>query len=239
MIDLVYVLGTGSKWQDNELRYSLRSVEKHLSGYGQLYIVGSCPDWVTNAVHIQMADEFGYNRDKNIYSKIYIACRQKKISDNFLFINDDHFFLQNFVADQVPYYHKGDLFHAFNSRPHADHYRVTLSNTYWYLKRNYLPTNHFDVHTPIIYNKRAFISAVSIADWDVYYGYGIKSLYANSLKIAGEQTSDCKVDSAKTRTEIVHRINDRPFFSIGDNALNDDMKSLLEDLYPVPSSWEN
>ena len=238
MIDLVYTLGTGSKWEDNELRYSLRSVEKHLHGHNNVYIVGVCPDWLTDVIHIPMGDLYGYNRDRNIYAKIFTACRHNNISDDFLFMNDDHFFLRDFVTAEIPYYHKGRLSYAVELRPHGDNYRVTLNNAYRYLVKRNLPTKHFDVHTPIIYNKKAFIRSLSVLDWEVYYGYVIKSVYANSLKIDGELIVDCKIDQSQTRENIIKRITGRPFFSIGDNAINDDMKMVLQDLYPDPSRYE-
>ena len=52
LVDLVYVLGKGSRWQDNELRFSLRSVSKNLSNVGQIFIVGQIPDFVKNCVHV-------------------------------------------------------------------------------------------------------------------------------------------------------------------------------------------
>ena len=39
-MDIVYIIGSGSKWQDNELRYSLRSIEKFGGNFGEVYIVG-------------------------------------------------------------------------------------------------------------------------------------------------------------------------------------------------------
>ena len=48
MIDVVIPLGTGSRWQDNELRYCLRSIEKNLSGVNEVVIVGEKPKWLTN-----------------------------------------------------------------------------------------------------------------------------------------------------------------------------------------------
>ena len=39
-MDVVYILGKGSVWKDNEIRYSLRSIEKHLTGFDRVFIVG-------------------------------------------------------------------------------------------------------------------------------------------------------------------------------------------------------
>jgi hypothetical protein len=55
-IDVVYPLGTGSVWQDNELRYSLRSLEKNFPDLGRVYVVGHKPDWLGNVEHIPFGD---------------------------------------------------------------------------------------------------------------------------------------------------------------------------------------
>lgn len=47
-IDLVYILGSGSQWRNNELRFSLRSVQKNLKGYRNIYIVGENPGFLKN-----------------------------------------------------------------------------------------------------------------------------------------------------------------------------------------------
>ena len=46
MIDIVYALGSGSKWDNNELRYSLRSLEKNFLDLRNIYIVGTFPHFL-------------------------------------------------------------------------------------------------------------------------------------------------------------------------------------------------
>ena len=58
-MDIVIPLGTESRWHDNELRFTLRSIEKHLTGYRNVIIVGWCPPWVQNVVHIKKEDWAG------------------------------------------------------------------------------------------------------------------------------------------------------------------------------------
>lgn len=41
-------LGSGSNWQNNELRYMLRSIEQNLKGDYEIEIYGDAPNWVTN-----------------------------------------------------------------------------------------------------------------------------------------------------------------------------------------------
>ena len=51
---VVYVLGTGSKWKNYELLYSLRSIEKNLKGFTDVVIVGELPSWIQNVIHIPL-----------------------------------------------------------------------------------------------------------------------------------------------------------------------------------------
>jgi len=108
MIDLVYTIkANDSTWEDNELRYSLRSIEKYLSGVGQVFIIGDCPDFLTNVIHIPATDEENREwKDRNIYRKLLIACNDVRISENFLFVNDDHYLTQPFEAGKFPFYYR-------------------------------------------------------------------------------------------------------------------------------------
>ena len=44
--DVVYPIGQGSSWKNNELRFSLRSIEKYGINVGKLFIVGELPDFL-------------------------------------------------------------------------------------------------------------------------------------------------------------------------------------------------
>ena len=50
MIDVVYILGDGSKWGNNEIKYSLRSLEKYGKNIRDVYICGNKPYFVNNKI---------------------------------------------------------------------------------------------------------------------------------------------------------------------------------------------
>src|SRR4051812_35587008 len=109
-MDILIPLGRGSSWQNNELRYALRSVEKHLSGYDNIFIVGEKPDWIQNITHIPFEDKPGYgNRDRNIFNKILAGIKDERLSYEFMFMSDDHFFTADFSATRFPYYYRCNL----------------------------------------------------------------------------------------------------------------------------------
>lgn len=197
-MDLVYPLGTGSYANNHELRFSLRSVEKYLSGFGNVWIIGECPGWIQNVNHIPYPDEALKPSDYNIMKKITRAIEEKELSETFLFFNDDHFLNSPFTADQFPYYYSESL-ENYCAKRGLDGYGRRAKNTLKHLQANNLPTKHFDVHAPIIYNKSLFLQSVTNAvDWNDRTGFIIKSMYANTLKIEGESANDNKVNTIPT-----------------------------------------
>lgn len=193
MTDLVYVLGKGSLWNNNELRYSLRSVEKHLSGVGRVFIVGECPPFLTNVTHIKASDDKKAIPDTNIMHKIWMACSNPEISETFLFLNDDHYLLQDFEADKFPYYYHKTIVEYVKKRGH-DGYGKRCENTQKSLENRNKSTKYFDLHYPILYSKTAFIKhVVNAYDHSKKDGMILKSLYANGLQIEGTEIQDCKI----------------------------------------------
>lgn len=239
MIDVVYVLGTGSVWQNNELRYSLRSVEKHLKNYSNIYIVGRDPRFAQGITVLPFEDKSIYNASKNIYEKIVQACACPGISENFLFMNDDFFLLKDIDAANVPFYYKSTLEEYTKRCLPGNTYRDTLNNAIDTLKKKKLPTKNFDVHAPIVYNKGTFVDILSGCDWRrMPYGFAIKSMYCNTTGVDGIEMDDCKINYPLTLQELKERIEIRPFFSIGDKGINKDLKTLLSELYPLPCRYE-
>lgn len=195
MIDVVYCLGKGSKYKNAELRYSLRSVEKYLSGIGSVWIVGVLPKWAKVDNFIEMPDPYQYPPDRNIMEKLQVVCEHSVLSENFLFINDDHYLLQPFEADKFPYYQQDHLIDQVKRRG-MDGYGRRADNTHKWLVSQGKNTKNFDIHTPILYNKKAFLVEVCGAPWHkAHDGFVIKSLYANSMMIEGEPMKDGKLNT--------------------------------------------
>lgn len=195
-MDIVYPLGTGSKHNNHELRFSLRSVEKHLSGFDKVWIIGECPDWLQNVNHIPYPDEPLRPFDYNIMKKVSRAIEESKLTEDFLFFNDDHFLNSSFVASEFPYYYS-DTLDNYCAQRGNDGYGRRAKNTLKHLKEKGLPTKHFDVHSPIIYNKSLFLSSVvNAVDWEKdQTGFIIKSMYANTQNIEGVSDKDNKLNT--------------------------------------------
>jgi len=239
MIDIVYVLGHGSLWNNNEIRYSLRSIQKHLINYRNVYIVGEKPSFLKDVVHIQHPDETKW-KETNIFKKVVRAAEESSLSDNFLFFNDDHFLVSDFDALSFPAFHKNDLSEMINRRPVARRggYVRVLTNCRNILIQRQLPTLNFDHHSPITYNKNNIKSLLDNYDWSVWGGYAFKSLYANTFGIQGQWEPDCKINTPLDYSQLKEIVSRRKIVSIGNKAINNHLGTIMNELYPTPSQWE-
>lgn len=237
MTSIVIPLGRGSRNNDLELRYCLRSAEKHLTGYGDVFIIGEKPEWLRNVVHIPCPDQGdkSYDKERNIFHKIMAACAYDRVSDDFLFMNDDHFLLQDYEAGKFPYYCHGWL-SGFMT---VTDYKHTIWNTIDWLRPLGHECLYFDIHCPIVYNKEKFNWCLSDADWTKHFGYCIKTGYGNSVEgLNAIEYPDLKINEAYSADKIRKLITGRAWFSIGDKAFNGEIKKVLQELYPHKSRYE-
>lgn len=219
------MLGRGSKWKDNEIRYSLRSVEKFVQ-HDNVIVVGECPRFLKNVFHIPCEDK--PRRSFSIFSKIMKAIDNPGVSEDFIFFNDDHFVLE--PVNRWEYWVDGTV----------KDYSLKAAGSFKTRARNVLaldPDAFFaDVHTPIVFNKQKFRERVGGLDWSKEYL--IKSSYCIAETLLAEM-QDCKIYKASlNEEEIKEIIKDKPFFSIGPWAINQGIRNVLEWLYPEPSKYE-
>lgn len=235
-MDIVYALGQGSIWNNNEIKYSLRSVQKHLTGFRDVYIIGILPEFLQGVKFIPF-DDIQQNKESNIYKKILRACEEQSISDDFLFINDDHFLLQDFEIDKFPYYCKGTMEGLLLRNKRGGYFRH-VARTCRAMREKNKPTFYFDSHMPIVYNKQKFINITSQYDWSGKVAYVIKSLYCNSLEISPVMERDYKINKLCLAQELQQLITSAKVFSIGNLAINEQLRIVLDQLYPEASRWE-
>jgi len=260
LVDIVIPLGNGSKWNNNELKYAIRSIEKFVKNYRNIYIIGKCPDWLTSLninskiykdvinskniispynkkfiIHVPFGDT-SYKTD-NIRNKILEACRTKEISNNFFFTNDDIFFTKTIDVINYPYYYDKNLIDIIKDK-NIDSYLTSLNNTYITLIKQDQPVKHYDIHCPIIYNKDKFKLIINSNNWNLRYGFTIKSLYSNTLKVEGKKINDFKIRKPLNLGEINKQLYGKSLFSIDDDAINIHLIEKLEKLYPEKSKYE-
>lgn len=236
--DIVYLVnGSCSGWRNQELKYSLRSLEKFGRNYGEVYIIGDKPIYLNNRelIHIPKEDSPIYCKERRIMEKLLHACRTPEISNPFVFFNDDFFLIKEIDFSNLPYFYN-ELIESKVIRRVDDTYRRSMKNTYDALRDRDLPTFHFDIHYPMYYDKEKFPEIMGRYDWDVRSGYIIKSLYANTLKAKKKQRPDCKIKLSHSKKEIFSKIE--PFDMFSTAEISRAMVEILNQFYPKESKFE-
>ena len=180
MIDVVYPLGDGSRWGNNELRFSLRSLQRHLRDLGRVFVVGRRPAWLVEAVHIPMEDVHRHNKDANLIDKVLAAC-WAGVSERFLRLSDDQCLLRPVAARDLKAYHLGPLDEKRGGFWGFGKWKRRLRRTYGLLLHEGLPTLHYDSHIPMLYQRERFVQVMSRWPYREGLGYCINTLYFNQV----------------------------------------------------------
>lgn len=239
MTDIVIPLGWGSTWDNQELKFSLRSFERHLSGIGKLFIVtdlSGIPDFLQGHIHLPCPDDTNLAA-VNTYKKILKACRDNRVSEDFLLSNDDFYLNHNFQAATFPNYHRGQILAGWDKIPNkTSHYVVSKKITASVLKKRGFTTFHFGIHCPILINKTKFLELVPLFKWEQSKGYLTRCIYGNVLQLPATYHRDTILNLPLSIP--LGSIDKHPFFSVRHGKVNEDMKGFFQRLYPDKSRWE-
>jgi hypothetical protein len=108
------------------------------------------------------------------------------------------------------------------------------------LREKHYATLHFDVHTPIVFNKLLFPEIMGRFDYKEGIGYTMKSLYGNVMYPDGEFLTDQKQKIFRNyRLSAIRSMLSAPMFmSFNDQGLNQALKWWLYDTFPERSRYE-
>jgi hypothetical protein len=211
---------------------------KWLYKFEKIFIIGECPSWIKNVIHVPATDQHKNNSARNIYEKILKACNHPDISDHFFYSADDSFLLKGLSHKGYPYFRSGNIEEVLRHLGKNSYYKPYVQSTLGALQSRKLPTTNFDIHIPIIYHKDIYREVMGDYNWETTKGYTSKTLYANSLKIPGILLKDCKIHVSKTKPAIYRHINGSRFFSTHFHAINAYMIDVFSELYPQKSPVE-
>lgn len=207
-----------------ELKYCLRGIEKYVPD-AEIILIGKQPEWVSNVEHIPFEDEkLLSSKEKNIFLKIL------QVKRDFLFFNDDHFLLQPFNKDT--YHFSGSLSTRMNSYG-VNPFSKTIRNTIEIIG----DADNYFRHGPI-FCRHVVLEALKVFDWDVPWGYCVKSLYCHYACIKGTEYPDLKIRIPLNHEQIKFTTRGRQYFSTGNLCMNKDMLDFLEGTYPEKSHFE-
>lgn len=223
-MDLVYVTAQ-SKWNENELKYSLRSAEKNLL-FDKVFIIGYLPPFISpyKVIHIPFKESIA-RKWRNVEKKFDLIVNNPDISDDFIFMNDDFWIFKKYK--EFPYYYQETLEKAVKVRV-VTHYIKRMENTL----KLFPNAKNFELHCPIVFNKNKLKKL-----FDKYGSEGIerRSAYCAEYNIKGIPFKDYKIFRAKD----LPLFKNVPFLSATDKvAIDKRFQDFLMKQFPNSSYYE-
>jgi len=226
MMDYVYVCRQGN---NEELRYSLRSIEKNMPE-GRVWVFGYRPDWYIGDF-VKVNDIGG--KFENIKNCISMIVENENVSNDFILMNDDFFALKK--IDKIINYHGGfleDKIIKYKTLRMSPKYIRLLELTLKQLKQNGISKPiDYDIHVPITFNKKILKDAINFAFFP-------RSSYGNLAKLEAVEISDVKIYSKNEKNDW-SKIADNSFVSTEDTSFISLKKNILGNMFNSPSKLEN
>ena len=220
-MDILYVLGKGSNWENKEILYSLRTVEKYCKNVNRIFITGDFkPNFLNNRVIFNKCSDVDKERPNvNTLEKILWTIKNTDISENFLLMNDDYFFTKSVDIKKYPFACKGELRKINDNKTK---YRQTEIETRFFLESIKKPILNYCVHCPLIINSKEFLDLEDTC-WkklrESKNGLLHRSVYCNFYKKEPFLREDCKVYDIGDIEDLKKKIQPYDCFSSSDESL--------------------
>jgi hypothetical protein len=249
MIDVVYTLGTESKCEDLELRYSLRSLSL-FKDLGKVFIVGHLPKWIKRdtVIHIPAFDPYLANKDANLISKLILACFDERLSEDFLWFSDDQVLLRECDVNlfQTPLIDNIHLRRLIVPGARLNRWLTRLKRSKEILIERGYKYDCYESHTPYLLNKKLYPKILLSYDYGSAEGYLGNTLYFNTLfdtlDMSGIENTEQRLMKLEVEHSSVQEIelkrNSKFFLNYTDRAINKNLFVFLETLFPETSIFE-
>lgn len=229
-LDIVYVIKDAAF--NEELRYSLRSVEKNFP-HNKVFFYGGKPMYFHPDKLVPIVQK-GKTKWDRVRAMLKTIAEDDRITENFVLFNDDFFVMK--PVENLPMYRYGtleqlcDRIKRKNGGPTA--YTNNLELTIKKLKDNNFCTWNFELHAPMIFNRGDLRELINLFP-DTR---GTRSLYGN-MYLNEEDTEPMKDTK-------IFKINELPpedalFVSTEDSSFSrGEIGKLIKLAFPDKSRWE-
>lgn len=190
-MNLLYLLGSASNWQDNDIRYSLRSAHAHL-GVHSVTVVGERPGWLRNITHVPADDPYPQPVACTLH-KLIAACSSSLVPEDFVLMNDDFIFLADHPAP-LPTRIIGTIQQRIDRGPQYEsfYYQLMQRALQVWRSQGIAQPLDFDGHHPMPMCKKRVLAMTerwggsgSIYAWRSYYGnmFARETMYSPDPKL--------------------------------------------------------
>ena len=232
-MDALYILSNQSNENNEEIKYSLRSLEKFAKGVDRVFITGVCPNFIDKKKVIFLPCDDPYCRNMNHFYKVYDTFVATDISDNCILMYDDIFFCEKVDINKYPWFCNGEL-----PKEPKNSYEKGLTKAREWLSERGMGTLNFATHTPCIYNRLLFCGLHSIFNdlREDVTGMSVRAIYGNQFADNFKRIKE-DVKIRTNRMDLDGVVKQTRCFSTGDFTYNT-AKQWLHDNFMWRSKWE-
>lgn len=256
-VDVVYPFyNLGS---NEELRYSIRSMEENFTSLRNIWIIGDKPDWVNDQVryipydHVKRLSSNEYAKGRNICEKMLRAAMTSDISTDFVYAGDDHYLLRPWcledftrkvlIREDLNNFPKEYLDPRTRPWDSLNEWQTALWNTYDKMKLFGYYGWNYETHTPKLINKVNLIKTFSqygIGDGRLIWHTAYFNMHWQVKSAISSEQSEIKAGFYKPYTpeEIATKMNPATFLSHNDKGLTDDLRNAIMIRFPEKSKYE-
>ena len=224
-LDVVYVLK--KDLDTDELRYSLRSIEKNFP-HRKVWFVGYMPKGFKPDAKIEHKQE-GSSKWELIKSSFWKVIQSEEVTDDFYWFNDD-FFVMKPIKGKFVNFVDGTLerrIQELHSNEGMNPYTRSLFKAQQELMSLHYPLMNYDVHLPMLVNKTLALHSINKCSSPQF-----RSVYGNVNEIPYTVHPDVKVYDMES-------IPDYAFLSTNDNTFTEGaVGDYIRKTFPDPSRYE-
>lgn len=216
---VIPIRDTPSVFNDLELKYCLRSIDKHTDC--DVWCIGEPRDWLSVNWIEETDEKLNYDsRHENVRQKILAACNNPHVSDPFILFNDDFFLLR--PIQDIPHYYDGTIEYRLQSS--AGGYRDRMDESRKHSKDGL----NYELHCPVVIDKELFKNVTTP-------GSLYRNIYCSHSDRDKKPMGDVKMYSLEDHQRSFTK--GKWCFSTNDFSFTR-MLDLMNKLYPEASKWE-
>lgn len=231
--DIVYFLKQSPK--NEELRYSLRSVEKNWQ-YRSVWFYGGCPDDIRPDNYVWMPQR-ELTKWERVRGMLRAACMNDDITEDFWLFNDDFFVMKPMPEDMPPQCNKTlqDRIKSIEERHNGKtEYTEQLRHLVKTLEKAGKGMVDYTVHKPMLINRKKMLEVLDKFPQEPMF----RALYGNYWEIGGESKHDMKI-AVPNYKHAVYALHNWEFISTGDSSFNGGtIGRYLRDKFDIKSRFE-
>ena len=256
-MDIVYLF-RHSKFDDTEIRYSLRSVAENLAWIRKVWVFGDRPEFLSDDTRIIEHvpwEAVAWLRHvqapvRNFFLQCFLVAQHPEVAAEFLLFCDDYILLgplTEAVARRDRYLE--DLSRL--TERGGGVWKQTLWRTHDWLRRLGYSGLNFETHTPMfLTKKRVFEAYRDLHDYvteDRFFGIlgptGILNHAYKQERFPLTKLSDEKLHvgfhyQPAVSAQIVEKAQGKLFLNFDDEAFSDDLRRFLAERFPEPCVYE-